>query len=98
MGAPIFWFMKVFALLTTAGAATLFLWIDDGGMRGALGAAIYTLLGLGLFFKDGFSLRQWTRKDYSGFNQGLRWFGLGLAGLAAAATAIWLVIWVLQHP
>ena len=90
--------MKLFALISAGAAATVFLWLDDGGPNGALGAAIYSLLCLGFFFKDGFSLRQWTRKDYYGFNQALRWFGLALAGLAAFATATWFVIWILNQP
>ena len=98
MGAPIFWFVKLFSLVSAGAATTLFLWLDDGGEKGALGAAIYTLLALGLFFKDGFSLRQWSRRDFYGFNQALRWFGLALAGIAGLATIAWFVIWLFSQP
>lgn len=96
MTAPIFWFIKLLILIVAVGAATAFTLAEDVGVRGVLAAGIYIVFSMGLFFKDGFSRRQWARKDYHGFNQMLRWFGLALAWLAVAATGVWLVIWLFK--
>lgn len=97
MTAPVFWFIKLIALIVTGAAAVVFLSLEDVGSKGVLAAAIYSLFGLGLFFKDGFSRRQFARRDYHGFNMVMRVFGLCLAGVAALAAAGWLAIWLAQR-
>lgn len=97
MTRPVFWLTKVFIVIVSLGATAAFITLEDVGTKGVLAASIYSLFGLGMVFKDGFSRRQWARQEYHGFNQMLRWFGLGLSGLAAAASVLWLVIWVAER-
>lgn len=97
MTAPVFWFIKLIAVIVTGSAAIVFLSLEDVGAKGVLAAAIYSLFGMGLFFKDGFSRRQFARRDFYGFNMVMRYFGLCLAGLAALVAAGWMAVWLAQR-
>jgi len=92
-----FWQFKILKLFLTAAGMAFFLLWPGLQEKGVFAAAIIGAFGLAFTFQDGFSKRQWRRREYGGLNEALVWFGRIAMGIAALVTLYWFSTYMIEN-
>jgi hypothetical protein len=100
IGGLLFWFPKVFALLTILPCCYLLLLLgqhqDAEQWRGVVTALIWSFFALGFTLRHGLSRREHQRGQLSGLNDGIAHFGRLLMWLAVLIVLAWTGNWMVE--
>lgn len=88
----VFWILKGIVMLLIPVAVGVLLWLDEFGTKGIYASVLITVMAVSFLLKDGFSARQWRRKEFHGANQVVMYMGQILFYLSLVVALVWTVV------